>query len=229
MGIFNTARLAGLLYLVVVVTGLFSLGYVPSRISVDGDMAATIANIRAQEPLFRAGIAASIVCYLAFLLLPLAMHRLLEPVGPVAARLMLVFALTSVPMALLNLARRLDILRAIEAGAGVPEITLISHAYGDGLLLVQLFWGLWLLPLGYLILRAAPIPRWLGMLLVLGGLGYLAKVFGQVLELGLEEAAWHRFITLPAGVGEIGTCLWLLLFGVRSGFSGPQRQDQATH
>ncbi|MCW3837888.1 DUF4386 domain-containing protein [Sphingomonas canadensis] len=215
MRIVTTARIAGLLYMIVVATGMFSLAYVPSQIMVDGDMAASIRNIAAQEALFRAGIAAGIVCYLAFLLLPVALHRLLEPAGPLAARLMLLFAVVSVSMALLNLGRRLDMLRAIEAGAAVPDVAAIAGAYSSGMMMVQIFWGLWLLPLGYLIVRAAPIPRLLGVLLILGCLGYLVRVAVFVLAPELGSAAWMQFVPLPAAAGEIGTALWLLIAGAR--------------
>lgn len=84
----TTARIAGLLYLIVVLAGIFSIAYVPSQTQVAGDAAATVAKITANEGLFRLGIAAGLVCYLAFLLLPLALYRLLAPHGRTAATLM---------------------------------------------------------------------------------------------------------------------------------------------
>ena len=112
----KTARLAGLLYLVTVVTGIFGLMYVPSQISVPGDPAATIANITASQPLYRLGIAACLVCYTVFLVVPLLLHRLLSPVSRNAAVLMLVFAMMNVPIALLSIAAKLDILSFLEQG-----------------------------------------------------------------------------------------------------------------
>ena len=219
----STARLAGMLYLVVVLAGLFSLAYVPSRIAVPGDDAATFANILAMEPLFRAGIAAGIVCYLAFLLLPLALYRLLEPAGPTAARLMTIFALVSVPMALLNLARRLDALAALHDGQTVEAARMLT-AYGSGLTMVQLFWGLWLFPLGWLLLRSAVIPRVFGGLLILGGLGYLIRIFGGILAPEALTSPFVRYISIPGSIGEIGTCLWLLIAGARPVKTSTQAQ-----
>lgn len=211
----SNARLAGVFYLIVVVTGIFSLAYVPSRITVAGDSAATVANIRAMETLFRAGIAVSILCYLAFLLLPLPLYRLLESYGPVAARLMVLFAVVSVPMALLNLGNGLDVLTALRAGHPEQAAALLP-ASRNGQIMVQLFWGLWLLPLGLLIVRSAVIPRVLGGLLMFGCLGYCIKVFGLILAPDFAALPGIRYVSIPGSVGEIGTCLWLLVIGARS-------------
>lgn len=211
----SDARLAGAIYLIVVVAGLFSLAYVPSRITVMGDSAATAANIVAMEPLFRAGIAVSVLCYLAFLLLPWPLYRLLESAGPIAARLMVLFATVSVPMALLNLGHSLDVLAALRAGNPDLAATYLT-ASRNGQILVQLFWGLWLLPLGLLIIRSAVIPRLLGMLLILGCLGYCIRVFGLILIPDYADLPGIRTLSIPGSVGEIGTCLWLLLMGARS-------------
>jgi Domain of unknown function (DUF4386) len=210
----STARLAGVLYAVVVVTGIFSLAYVPAQYTVAGDEAATMAKIVATEPMFRAGIAAAVVCYLAFMLLPLALYRLFRFVDPVAAQLMVAFALVSIPMALLNLGRRLDVLDALQAGDTARGAELLA-AYGNGLEMVQLFWGLWLLPLGWLVLRSAAIPRVLGVFLVLGCFGYLINVFGGILMPGFADLDGVRYISIPRSIGEIGTCLWLLIMGAR--------------
>ena len=210
----SNARLAGFFYLIVVVTGIFSLAYVPSRITVAGDSAATVANIIAMEPLFRAGIAVSILCYLAFLLLPLPLYRLLEPAGPVPARLMVLFAVVSVPMALLNLGNDLDVLSALRLGNAEQAAAHIA-ASRNGQIFVQLFWGLWLLPLGVLIVRTAVIPRVLGALLMFGCLGYCIKVFGLILVPDFAGIPGIRYVSIPGSVGEIGTCLWLLVMGAR--------------
>lgn len=211
----SNARLAGFLYLIVVATGIFSLAYVPSRIMVAGDSAATVANIAAMEPLFRTGIAVGILCYLAFLLLPLALFRLLESAGPTTARLMVLFAIVSVPMALLNLGHDLNVLAALRLGETAQAAAHLA-ASRNGQIFVQLFWGLWLLPLGLLIVRSAAIPRPLGILLMFGCLGYLIKVFGLILIPDYATIPGIRYVSIPGSVGEIGTCLWLLVMGART-------------
>jgi hypothetical protein len=221
----STARIAGLVYLVVVLSGIVSLAYVPSKLTVWSDAAQTVRNITESQELFRAGIAAGFVCYIAFLVLPLLLFRLLGHVDRNAAMLMVILAVVSVPISLLNMAHRLDVLTLL---AGKPylasypaeqlnaTVMLSLASYGSGILVAKIFWGLWLLPLGYLVLRSGMIPRVLGVFLVLGCFGYLVDVFGRTLVADYASSAIAGYATLPASLGEIGTCLWLLVFGARS-------------
>jgi hypothetical protein len=174
----NLGRLAGALYLVVVLTGVFSLMYVPSQITITDDPAASANSIVAHSALFRAGIAAFLIKQVAFLLLPLVLYKLLRPVQQSIAALMVALAVVSVPIALVSLANRLDVLDILN-GAHNQAFTLEQqqsqamlslHAYGNGLLVTTLFWGLWLLPFGYLVLRSGFLPKILGVFLILGGL-----------------------------------------------------------
>lgn len=121
---FDIGRLAGLLYLVVVMTGILSIAYVPSQLIVRGDGAATVQRIAASEQPFRMGIAAGFVCYLAFLLLPLTLHRLPSDTDRRAALAMIVLAVASVPISLFNLTHKLEVLAFVEgaAAAGLGEI-----------------------------------------------------------------------------------------------------------
>jgi hypothetical protein len=220
----RTARTAGLLYLIVVVTGIFSLAYVPSQLTVHGDASATVSSIAAHESLFRLGIVAGLVCYTVFLLLPFALYKLLSPVGKSAAVLMVALAAVSVPISLVNLLNKLDILsllndanyvRAFTTEQLNAQVMLLLDAYGNGMLVSSVFWGLWLLPFGYLVFKSGFLPRVLGILLVAGCFGYLIAFFGSVLFPGYSETAVADFVSLPGTVGEIGTCLWLLTVGAR--------------
>ena len=220
----RTARIAGLLYLTVVLAGIFSLAYVPSQIDVSGDPATAVRNIVAHELLFRLGIAAGLICYTAFLLLPLALHRLLSPFGRQAAALMVAFAVASVPLSfavtlnkfdVLTLLSGADYLQAVSAQELQARVMLSLQSYRDGLLIAQIFWGLWLLPFGYLVYKSGILPRVLGILLMLGCFGYLIKVVGKVFFPGYAESGIADFVGLPASIGEIGICLWLLVMGAR--------------
>jgi hypothetical protein len=220
----HIARVAGLLYLVVVVTGIVSLAWVPSQIDVAGDAAATVANVRAHDALFRFGVVAGLACYAAFLLLPLALYRLLHHVDKRAAVTMVALAVASVPVSIYNLHHKLDVLallgNAAYLGAFTPEqiaaqVMLQLAAYGNGVLIAKLFWGLWLLPFGYLVFRSGMLPRVLGVLLMAGCFGYLLDVTGRVMFPAYPESALAGMVTLPAALGEIGTCLWLLVAGAR--------------
>lgn len=220
----GNARVAGLLYLVTVVTGIFYLGYLPSQLASHGDAAVTVARMLHSETLFRLGIAAELVCNAAFLLLPLALYRLLAGTGRKAAVLMVAFATASVPIAYANIAHRFEVLSLL-GGAGYlkaftiaqlhAQVMLQLDAYRHGLLVLEVFWGAWLLPFGYLVFRCGFLPRLLGVLLVLGGVGYLVDFLGTLLLPSYPASPVADYIMLPASLGEIGTCLWLLAVGVR--------------
>jgi Domain of unknown function (DUF4386) len=189
----KTSRLAGFLYLIVVVTGLFSLAYVPSQIPLSGDLPTAIDNIRASESLFRFGIAASTVLQVAFLLLPLVLFRLLRPVSEAAATCMVALAVVSVPLALISLSSRLDALTLVTGARQAATLTSdqlqaeVLVALGEhrsGLFFAMIFWG-------------------------------LIRAFGELLVPGYAESVVARIAGKPAAIGEIGTCLWLLIVGVR--------------
>ena len=212
----RNGRIAGALYLVVVATGMFCLAWVPSQLGTD------VADAAARIGLFRAGIAAFMAMQVAFLLLPLALYRVLGDVDRRAAILMVALAAASVPIGLIALSHRMEALSLLDstaahATAAVDAAFAASlQRYGHGLRIASLFWGLWLLPFGWLVLRSARIPRVLGVLLMLGGIGYVVKVFGGLMP-DFADSAFARYATLPAALGEIGSCLWLLAFGARAG------------
>lgn len=226
------ARWAGLVYLVVVVTGFFSQGYVPGKMVTPGDPQAMLANIVSHEMLFRAGIAAFMVEHVTFLLLPFLLFRLLQTVHRGAAVAMVVLALVGVPISLLAVTHRLDALLLLTHASGIPIDTAQALArvalksYDADILVASVFWGLWLLPFGYLVVKCGRLPRVLGALLMLGGVGYLVDIFGELLLPGYAHIAFFDYVHLPAALGEVGICLWLLLIGIRSG--GGQHQTGAS-
>ncbi len=221
----STARVAGVLYLVVVLTGVFNLMYLPSRLYVQGDAATTVAHIAASAGWFRLGIVAELVCNAAFLLLPLVLYRLLASTGRNAAVLMVAFVVVQVPMACLNVGHKFDVLsllgnasylHAFTTDQLIAQVMLALDAYRHGILATQIFWGLWLLPLGYLVFKCGFLPRVLGTALMLGGVGYLVDLFGSVLFPGYAQTLLSDVVTVPASFGEIGICLWLLIIGARA-------------
>jgi hypothetical protein len=217
----KTARLAGLLYVINVIAGIFSLLYVPSHIVAHDDAAATFNHLVASELLFRSGIVVDVIAHVAFLLLPLVLYKLLSPVNRCAAVAMVAFAVVSVPIDLLAIANQLDavtllhdeaIRHALTADQMYAKVRESLNAFDDKILIAQIFWGLWLFPFGYLVFRSGFLPRILGVLLMLGCFSYLIVFFTQTLNPGIDIPG---FIMWPASFGEIGTALWLLIAGVR--------------
>lgn len=220
----RTARTAGAIYLLVVVTGMFGLAYVPGQLIVWDDPAATYANITHHETEFRAGIAVSAVCYIAFTFLPLALYRLLHAVDRTQAHIMVITALLSVPISLLNLINKLKILDVLDDAYGgaltLQEATGKTmeylHQYNNGILIAMLFWGIWLLPLGYLIIRSAFLPKAIGILVMAGGVGYLIMCFGQIMIPDYISIPFFNYISLMPTIGELSICFWLLIIGVKA-------------
>lgn len=221
----KTARFAGFFYLIVILTGLFSLMYVPSKLIVWENPVLTFQNISSSTQLFRLSIAGSIICYIAFTLLPLTLYQLLKNVDGVYAKLMVILALISIPISFINLQNKFsvltiiegtDYLKAFDAKQLQSQIMFLLSTYNKGLLIAQVFWGLWLFPFGYLVYKSGFLPKILGILLMLGCFGYLINVFGRIGIPHFSDYSISNYITLPATIGEIGICLWLLLAGARN-------------
>lgn len=213
----NTGRIAGLLYLVVVITGIFSLGYVPSKLIIWDDAAATYNNIKNNEFLFRLGILSSLICYTFFLFLPLVLYKLFKSFHKTYAGYMVVLAIVSVPISFVNTLNKFAVLSILKLkGIQKDQLMFYLNQYDYGNLIVQVFWGLWLFPLGYLIFKSGIIPKLLGILLMLGCLSYLVNFFGNLLFPNYSELGISSWVRLPATIGEIGTCLWLLIMGAKN-------------
>lgn len=219
----TTARLAGLLYLIVVITGTFSLGYAPSKLIVWGDAVKTFEQISASENLFRMSIISSVICYLAFLLLPFVLYKLLNPINEIAAKLMVVLSVVSVPISLLNLQSKYAVLTLLHGENYLnvfsqqqiqTQIMLLLEKYDSGILIASLFWGLWLFPFGYLVYKSGFLPRILGVLLMLGCGGYLISFVGNTMMQNYGGTFFAGYVRIPASLGEIGICLWLLIRGI---------------
>jgi hypothetical protein len=217
----DTARLAGLIYLALVLTGIFNLMYVPSQLIVWGDAAATANNIMNSEFLFRLGIVAGIISYICFLLLPFVLYKLFESVNKTYAVLMVIFAVVSVPISLFNMTNKVDILTLLSGAQYLDtfeieqihtQVMLLLKSYYNGIAVVQIFWGLWLFPFGYLVFKSGYLPKIFGVLLMLGCVSYLIKFFGRLL---FPEFDIPSFVGKPGSLGEIGICLWLLIMGVK--------------
>lgn len=219
----SLARQAGLFYLGVVLTGIFSLMYVPSQLIVWSDAATTFKNISTSETLFRWGIVSSMACYVFFIFLPLSLFRLLESVNRWYAQLMVVLSIVSVPISFLNLSHKFSILNLLhpELPSTLTQVQVQEqvmfhlNAYNDGIVIASVFWGLWLFPFGYLIFKSGILPKALGVMLMVGCFGYLINIVANLINPTYADLGIAGWVRLPASLGEIGTCLWLLIMGAK--------------
>jgi len=215
----KTARLAGALYLGMIPFNVLGVIYVRSALVEPGDAATTATNIMASEGLFRSSIVSHLIGQAIFIFLVLTLFKLLEQVNKGHALLMAVLALTAVPIAFLNeinhfavllLLSGSDYLTAFDTDQLQAQAMLFLDLREYGILIALIFWGLWLFPLGYLVLRSGFFPRVLGVLLMIGGFGYLVDSVLTVLHPSSDLT-----ISQFTFVGELLFPLWLLVRGVK--------------
>jgi hypothetical protein len=213
------ARVAGVLFLVTMVAGFFGEAYAPSRVIVSGDAAATAKNIVAFNSLFRAGFASYLVEAVCDITLSLVMYELLRPVRKDLALLAAFFGLVST--AVFAVAELFYFgASLIVGGAGYlksfsPDqlnslglLSLKMYGLGGGLFMV--FYGLATLLRGYLIYRSGYLPKPLGALLALAGIGFIVSNFVLV----LAPAYASDFFGLPMFLAALSMTVWLLVKGV---------------
>ncbi len=213
----RNARIAGALYLLLLPLGFFGM-FVSSGIVVPGDAAATASHILASEPLYRLSIVVALVVQVVNVLVVLALYRLLQPVNKSLAVLMAVFLLLGVPIAMLNEAIQFGILglvhssstgQAFSTGQLQALLPWLLDLHQAGINIAGVFWGLWLFPMGILVFKSGFLPKILGVLLIIGCLGYLVDSFAAFLFPGFGvNLAMFTFW------GEVLLPLWLLIKGV---------------
>jgi hypothetical protein len=223
------ARFAGLLYLLLGLTAPLGLVYVPTRILVDGDAAATADNLRRLDGLVHAGIASELVHQVIAVFVVLALYDLFKDVHKGLARQVVIFgALLSVPIVFVNVLNEVAAL-ALANGAGYLSAFgqaqrdalayLFIHLHGRGVNVASMFWGLWLFPFGLLVIRCGFIPRVFGWLLLVAGVGYVAGSFVALVTPQLEAAAVPVVGLLV--LGELPVIFWLAIRGATPGAAEP--------
>jgi hypothetical protein len=216
------ARIAGLLYLLASIIGFFCLGYVPDKLIVSGDATATADHVRSSENLLRLGIASELIAFTLFIFVVLALYRLFKAVSEKHAVALATLLLISIPISLLNVLNEIAALVLI-SGAGFLSVFekgqldalayLFLRLHGQGFVVAEIFWGLWLFPFGILIIRSGFIPRVLGYLLFIAGAGYLASSFTSLLLPSYRHLVDQFASILEAG--ELPIIFWLLIWGAK--------------
>ena len=216
----NPGRIAGLLYVVASVVGIFGLLYVPSKLIVDGNAVETARNIAASETLFRLGIAAHLVGEALFVFVALALYDLLKGVNPRNALSMLTLILVAIPIAFLNELNAIAALSLVHGSDylslfGQPQrdalAMLFLNLHGAGFDVAGILGGLWLFPLGLLVYRSGFLPRILGVALMANCFAFLITSLTS-LVLPHYEVLVHGWMR-PFHFGEQLFMLWLLIMG----------------
>lgn len=221
LAIKNQTRTAGFLFLVWIMTGLFGLMYIPAKINMQGNAADTARNILANELLFRTGIAVDLAGVAVWILLVLVFYRLFRQVNEFQAKLMVAFVLVQIPVVLMTDACNMvalmlfkgDLAKALEPVQRevLGMVFLKINTYVT--LVLEFFWGLWLLPLAALTYRSRFLPRFLGIWLFANGFAYLILCITGVLFPAFSETVYK--IAFPVFFGEMALMLWLVIRGAK--------------
>ncbi len=214
----KTARLAGFLYLVIAVISAFGLIYVPAQLIVAGDAATTAHNIVASESLFRLGFMSNLITFTINVFVAVLLYQLLKPVNKNMAALMVILILVGLGIGMLNelnqfvallLLSGADYLTAFTTEQLQALASLFLDIYQHGFSIAHIFWGLWLFPLGYLVFKSGFLPKVIGILLLIAGVGYLVDfaLFFLLPDITVKVSEFTF-------VGEVVLLLWLLIKGI---------------
>jgi len=217
------ARIAGLLYLMVIAGGLFAEGVVRGSLIVQGDAAETAQAIAASESLWRWGLAVHLAYLMAALVVNVIVYGLLKPVQAALARVALVSAMVGLVIEAVTLQHLLVPLAMIDEGGALATlgegqrqalaylaVRLFANGWGFAL---HFFSGFCVL-VGVLIWRSRLVPRVIGAMMILAGACYLVNSLALILSPALSNllVAW---ILLPCFLGELSLALWLVVKGVK--------------
>jgi len=218
------ARIAGVLYLLVGIFGGFAEGFVEPKMYVAGNAAATAGNVVANSGLVRIAVVADLVNGTVFVFLAMTLYVLLNHVHKSVARAMLVLVALATSITCLTAVFEFEGLRvatgavdlaAFGTGGSNALVLLLLDTQHYGLLISQIFFGLWLAPLGYLAYKSGWFPKALGVLLVVGSACYLMDMLAAFLAPDFGQKI-HAFIAIPFTIAEIWMVGYLLVVGVKN-------------
>ncbi|RLD84104.1 MAG: DUF4386 domain-containing protein [Bacteroidetes bacterium] len=219
----KNARIAGVLYLLIAITGGFGIMYIPSNIIVAGDAASTAENIINSDFIYRLSIFSNLVSQVLMIFLVLTLSRIFKEVNQKYTRYMVVLILVAVPISFLNTLNLIaaqtfvsgaDYLSVFDADQLNSMAMVFLNLYEQGISIVGIFWGLWLFPFGMLIIKSKFIPKIIGVFLIIGCFAYLADSFTSLL-FPEYKAAISPILMIPLAIGEFSVVLWLLIKGIK--------------
>ena len=219
----KTARFAGLLYLIWILTGLFAVFYVPSQINMQGDAATTAQNILSNEFLFRTSIVNDLFSGALWVFMVLVFYRMFKQVNERQAKLLVALVIVQIPVVFLMDAFNIttlmlfkgEILKTFELTQRQELAMLFLRINDYGVLTLEAFWGLWLFPLGILVYQSRFLPRFLGVWLIITGFFYLGLSFTSIMLPQYKDMVLNSVFALPAEIGEVALMLWLLIMGAK--------------
>ena len=214
-----TARLAGLLYLLTLPTAGFAYGYL--AFMPKDDPAALLTALEAGRQVLGWTLVLGAVGFILYLLMAALFHRLLAPAGKVAADLLVLFVTASVPLAFAALAHRMELIALLDARstALITEAPSLLRREANLFQLATVFWGLWMIPLGWLSSRSGLVPKVIGLGLIAGSVGYVMAFVFPTLGIVPPTAVSGTLMAVTLA-SEFAFMFWLIVKGAA---------DPATH
>jgi hypothetical protein len=215
-------RVSGFLYLWIVICGFWSLMYVPSKVGGKGDPGATMQNLLANEFLFRSGTIANLSSFVVFIFLVLALYQIFKNTNEPRAKLMVAFVIVQVPIVFLGetfnfsalMVAKGDLMQSLTQTERADWVYFLLRVYKYTLIILMIFWGLWLIPFGQLIIQSGYMPKTIGVLLVLGGIAYVVESVDYIL-LSRMLSPLTDYTYILHSIAELSTVLWLLAKGIK--------------
>lgn len=230
------ARITGWLYLASAAPSGLCVLYVPNKIMVPDDAAATATNVLAHEMLLRTSVVTWLLGMAVWIVLAFMLYRLFSGVSKPLASLLVVFVAISAGIGFLNELNNLAailVLRGHEFDIGLTQpqreamAMLFLRLHGEGNALNEMLWGLWLLPFGLLIVRSEFVPRLLGVWLLLDGLAWMGSSTVAILTPEYNDVAFKA--AQPLVFAELAVMLWLITVGVRVRATDRQAMPTPAH
>jgi hypothetical protein len=231
----KTARIAGALYFSTLPIALYCWSYIPGKLIVRGNASATAENILAHETWFRVAILGDLIGHVIFICVGFALYQLLREVNRMWAVAMLGFNLVQGAIGFFNalnslaaviLFRGADFLAVLDKGQHDALAMFFLRLHGQGFVVNEIFWGVWLLPLGLLVFRSRFLPRFLGIWLIVACFAWIALSISELLYPG-SSAAFSKPIQFVT-IGETAFALWLLIRGVNLHALAPEHAMAVT-
>jgi hypothetical protein len=230
----KTARTAGLVYLIILIGGMFAEFFVRSKVMAAGNAALTAGNIMSSQGLFRLGFVIVIFSQVAYLVVAVLLYKLLKPVNKTIALLCVLLISISTAITCLNLLNQFASVELLSnatfaAAFSADQLNTLSYFFLDmqkyGYIIGDIFFGGWFIPLGYLVYKSGYFPKALGILLNVAALGFLIDFMGQFLF--PNDSAFISNIGMVLSVPcEWAFFFWLIFKGAKEALPAAQPANQ---
>lgn len=218
----KTARVAGLLYLINAITAAIGIMAIPGKLIVPGNVAETAKNILDNDFLFRFGILNGFASQIVFIFLALTLYKLFVNTNKNLASCLFALVVASVPVAFYIIFNQIEALSLLQNNfmssfeqIKIQELALSKlQMYQNGIALIGIFWGLWLIPFGQLVFKSEFIPKIFGILLIAGGISYLIDVTAIILFPELHDNT-NVLVAVTSSIAELSMVLWFLIKGIK--------------